>query len=56
MCQRRWGRARCRRILVSLGVPENKQIGTLTQRQRLALAAVLGAKRAPAAEEVLVVA
>ena len=43
MCQRRWGRARCRRLLVSLGVPENKQIGTLTQRQRLALAAVLGA-------------
>jgi hypothetical protein len=43
MCQRRWGRARCRRLLVSLGVPENKQIGTLTQRQRLALASVLGA-------------
>jgi hypothetical protein len=41
MCQRRWGRARCRRLLVSLGVPENKQIGTLTQRQRGALAAVL---------------
>ncbi len=41
MCQRRWGRARCRRLLVSLGVPENKQIGTLTQRQRMALAAVL---------------
>jgi hypothetical protein len=43
MCQRRWGRARCRRLLVSLGVPENKQIGTLTQRQRGALAAMLGA-------------
>jgi hypothetical protein len=42
MCQRRWGRARCRRLLISLGVPENKQIGTLTQRQRGALAAVLG--------------
>ena len=42
MCQRRWGRARCRRLLVSLGVPENKQFGTLTQRQRGALAAVLG--------------
>src|SRR5436190_3723758 len=54
MCQRRWGRARCRRLLVSLGVPENKQIGTLTERQRLALAAVLTAKRgpvAPAADE-----
>jgi hypothetical protein len=44
MSQRRWGRARCRRLLVSLGVPENKPIGTLTERQRLALAAVLEAK------------
>ena len=44
MSQRRWGRTRCRRLLVSLGVPENKQIGTLTERQRLALAAVLTAK------------
>ena len=49
MCQRRWGRARCRRLLVSLGVPENKQIGTLTERQRLALAAVLTSK-APVSE------
>jgi hypothetical protein len=35
-------------LLVSLGVPENKQVGTLTERQRLALAAVLTAKNAPA--------
>jgi hypothetical protein len=66
MCQRRWGRARCRRLLVSLGVPENKQIGTLTQRQRGALAAVLSANgqtgadavasRARARQEALVVA
>ena len=48
MSQKRWGRARCKRLLVSLGVPENKQIGTLTERQRLALAAVLAAKNAPA--------
>jgi hypothetical protein len=48
MSQKRWGRTRCRRLLVSLGVPENKQIGTLTERQRLALAAVLTAKRPPA--------
>jgi hypothetical protein len=48
MSQKRWGRARCRRLLVSLGVPENKQVGTLTERQRLALAAVLAAKNAPA--------
>src|SRR3954469_7213489 len=44
MSQKRWGRTRCRRLLVALGVPENKQIGTLTERQRLALAAVLTAK------------
>jgi hypothetical protein len=51
MSQKRWGRTRCRRLLVSLGVPENKQIGTLTERQRLALAAVLTAKVAVAARE-----
>jgi hypothetical protein len=45
--QKRWGRTRCRRLLVSLGVPENKPIGTLTERQRLALAAMLTAKGAP---------
>ena len=42
--QRRWGRTRCRRLLVSLGLPENKQIGTMTERQRTALAAMLSAK------------
>ena len=41
MSQRRWGRARCRRVLLSLGLPENKQIGTLTERQRGALASTL---------------
>jgi hypothetical protein len=44
MSQRRWGRARCRRLLLSLGLPENKQMGTLTARQRQALAALLSAK------------
>ena len=47
MSQKRWGRARCKRLLVALGVPENKQVGTLTERQRLALAAMLSAKNAP---------
>jgi hypothetical protein len=51
MSQKRWGRTRCRRLLVSLGVPENKQVGTLTERQRQALAAVLAAKNAPAGEQ-----
>jgi hypothetical protein len=44
MSQQRWGRARCRRVLVSLGLPENKQVGTLTERQRRALAQALAAK------------
>jgi len=48
MSQKRWGRARCRRLLVSLSVPENKQIGTLTERQRTALAATLQAKASEA--------
>lgn len=43
MSQRRWGTARCRRLLLSMGVPENKEIGTLTERQRRLLAAVLRA-------------
>ncbi len=54
MSQKRWGRARCRRLLVSLGVPENKQVGTLTERQRLALAAVLTQKNASAGSSVAV--
>jgi hypothetical protein len=41
MSQRRWGRARCRRLLVSIGIPENKQIGTFTERQKGALVAGL---------------
>jgi hypothetical protein len=48
MSQRRWGRARCRRLLVSLGIPENKQIGTFTERQRDALVAVLSSRYQPA--------
>ena len=46
MSQKRWGRARCRRLLMSIGVPENKQVGTLTERQRVALAGVLSSKTA----------
>ena len=47
MSQKRWGRARCKRLLVSIGVSENKEIGKLTERQRLALAAMLAARNAP---------
>jgi hypothetical protein len=48
MAQRRWGHARCRRLLLSLSLPENKQVGTLTARQREALASLLTAKAGPA--------
>jgi hypothetical protein len=36
--QRRWGRTRARKFLVPLSLNENKQLGTLTQRQRRVLA------------------
>jgi hypothetical protein len=47
MSQKRWGRERCRRLLLVLGIPENKQVRTLTERQRVALSAML---QAPPAE------
>ena len=36
--QRRWGRARSRKLISSLHITENKQLGTFTQRQRDLLA------------------
>ena len=42
--QKRWGRARCRRILVSIGVAENRHVGALTERQRMALVEALRSK------------
>lgn len=41
MSQKWWGRARSRRLLVSVGIPETKPVRTLTERQRKALAALL---------------
>lgn len=41
MSQRRWGHARCKRLLTALKIPENKRLGTLTERQRMALADAL---------------
>lgn len=32
--QRRWGRTRARKFLTPLGLPENKKLGSLTDRQR----------------------
>lgn len=41
MSQRRWGITRCRKLLQTLPMSENKTIGSMTERQRHALAALL---------------
>ena len=43
MSQRRWGRTRCRKFLASIPLAENKSIGSMTDRQRRALALALPA-------------
>ena len=50
--QRRWGRTRARKFLMPLSLNENKQLGTLTPRQRRLLATELASRSrggAPAA-------
>ena len=42
--QRRWGRTRARKFLLPLSLNENKQLGTLTSRQRRLLAAELASR------------
>ena len=44
--QRRWGRTRARKFLMPLSLNENKQLGTLTPRQRQLLSTEL-AQRSP---------
>jgi hypothetical protein len=39
--QRRWGQTRCQRLLAKLPVSEQKTVGSMTARQRHALAAML---------------
>ena len=50
--QRRWGRTRARKFLMPLALNENKQLGTLTARQRRLLSTEL-AQRSSARSEVL---
>ena len=40
--QRRWGHTRCRRFLQSIPLSETKTVGSMTERQRQAAAALLG--------------
>ncbi len=42
--QRRWGRARSRKLLASAALGEGKKIGSLTERQRRILTGALEAK------------
>jgi hypothetical protein len=46
--QRRWGRARSRKLLSSIALTEGKRVGTLTDRQRRILVTALEAKLASA--------
>src|SRR3954454_4865525 len=39
--QHRWGRTRCRRFLAAIPLSETKAVGSMTERQRRALAARL---------------
>ncbi len=39
--QRRWGSTRCRKLLQSIPISENKTVGSMTERQREALARLL---------------
>jgi hypothetical protein len=43
LSQRRWGHQRCRKLLAQVPMSETKTVGTMTDRQRTALAALLSA-------------
>ncbi|MDX6642638.1 MAG: hypothetical protein QOD76_600 [Solirubrobacteraceae bacterium] len=42
--QRRWGETRCRKFLSGIYISENKQIGSLTERQRQTLSVLLNVR------------
>jgi hypothetical protein len=47
MSQRRWGQTRCRKFLAQIPMSEQKTIGSMTERQRRTLAAMLSTNAAP---------
>jgi hypothetical protein len=51
MSQHRWGQTRCRRFLASIPMSETKTIGSMTDRQRRALASTLAGDPVYAARE-----
>ncbi len=52
--QRRWGRTRARKFLTPLALNENKQLGTLTSRQRRLLSAELASRSVGSRDAVVV--
>ena len=50
--QRRWGRTRARKFLMPLSLNENKQLGTLTSRQRRLLSTELASRATSGREAV----
>jgi hypothetical protein len=52
--QRRWGRTRARKFLISLALNENKRLGTLTARQRVLLSTELSSRDSSERPAVLV--
>jgi hypothetical protein len=44
MSQRRWGQTRCRKFLAQIPMSEKKTIGSMTDRQRRTLAAMLSSQ------------
>ena len=53
MSQHRWGRTRCRRFLASIPMSETKTIGSMTDRQRRALASMLAGDATYSAPELM---
>ena len=55
MSQRRWGNTRCRKLLQTIPMSENKTVGSMTERQRRALASLLAPGATQPVEETGVV-
>jgi hypothetical protein len=51
LSQRRWGHTRCRKLLMQVPMSENKTIGSMTDRQRQALAHLLEQPARPVRHE-----
>ena len=54
--QRRWGRTRARKFLMPLSLNENKQLGTLTPRQRRLLSTELASRSRGASASAMIAA